>query len=73
MKKRGKVESALRFRSDDFRRKSFGLRHVMRYFFSTFFMSNKEDERDSRSQGGIDNGGSEMLYCKNNSNKERQG
>ena len=43
MKKLKKVESTLRFRNGDFRRKSFKFRHVHGIVLATFFKGNKED------------------------------
>ena len=49
MKKLKKVESTLRFRNGEFRRKSFKFRHVESIVLATFFKGNKEDvEREPR-------------------------
>ena len=46
MEKPKKVESTLRFRNDDFRRKSFKFRHVESIVLATFFKGNKEDGKE---------------------------
>ena len=57
MKKLKKVESTLRFRNGEFRRKSNDVRHVESIVLATFFKGNKEDGK----KVGIDIGGIKML------------
>ena len=57
MKKLKKVESSLRFRNGEFRRKSNDVRHVESIVLATFFKGNKEDGEKE----GIDRGVIKML------------